>query len=68
MIQLVFVACLNANSTYCEERHLLFVENMSPMACMMQAQPELAKWANEHPKWKVSKWRCQNDDVQRATL
>lgn len=68
MIELIFIACLNANSTHCEERSMVFAEQMSPMTCMMQAQPELAKWANEHPKWQVSKWKCQSGNVRRASI
>ena len=47
---------------------MVFAEQMSPMTCMMQAQPELAKWANEHPKWQVSKWKCQSGNVRRASI
>lgn len=68
MIELFFVVCLSANSTQCEERSLLFAEDMTPMACMMQAQPELAKWVNEHPKWTVSKWGCRTNTVRRASI
>jgi hypothetical protein len=68
MIELVFVACLTANSGHCEEKSMLFAENLTPMACMMQAQPELAKWVNEHPKWQVSKWSCRSGNTRRASI
>ena len=68
MIELVFIVCLTANSEYCEERNLLFAENMSPYTCMMQAQPQLAAWANEHPKWRVSKWSCRAGGTRKASL
>ncbi|WP_245841024.1 hypothetical protein [Puniceibacterium sediminis] len=37
---------------------MLFTD-ITPMTCMMGAQPELAKWANEHPNWQVARWKCQ---------
>ncbi len=58
MIELLFVTCLSVSPTECQERSMLFTD-ISPMTCMMGAQPELAKWVNEHPKWKVSQWKCQ---------
>ena len=59
MIELVFTACLVASPAKCEERHLTFAENMSPMQCLMGAQPQLAMWAAAHPKWSVSRFKCQ---------
>ncbi len=64
MIELLFTVCLFANEDICEERKLTFVENMSPMACMMGAQPELAKWSESHPKWRIGKWKCKMVDTQ----
>ncbi|KMK65197.1 hypothetical protein [Puniceibacterium sp. IMCC21224] len=59
MIELVFVTCLSLAPTECRERSLLFTD-ITPMTCMMGAQPELAKWADSHPKWVVSQWKCQS--------
>lgn len=58
MIVLVFVACLEASPTVCEEQNLLFSEPMSPMTCLMQAQPRLAEWTATHPRWRIGSWRC----------
>ena len=58
MVELLFVACLATAPEDCRERSLLF-SDISPMTCMMGAQPELAKWANEHPKYAVKSWRCR---------
>ena len=60
MIELVFTACLIASPEKCEDKHLTFAGNISPMACMMGAQPELAKWNEGHPKWRVGKWKCRS--------
>ncbi len=66
MIHLVFVACLISSPELCDERTLSYVEPMSPMACAMQAQPELAKWNNSHPNYVIRKWRCEVDRNFRA--
>ncbi len=29
------------------------------MQCLMRAQPEIAKWAEAHPKWNVKRWTCR---------
>lgn len=68
MIELVFVACLMASPQECEKKHLVFAENMSPMACLMGAQPELAKWRNQHPKWRVGKWQCRQIRVAERRI
>lgn len=58
MIELLFVACLATSPDDCSERSLLFT-NISPMVCMMGAQPELAKWVASHPKFRIQSWRCK---------
>ncbi|SFK00923.1 hypothetical protein [Celeribacter neptunius] len=57
MIELLFVACLSTSPDACEERSLLFTD-ITPMTCMMGAQPELAKWTEQHPAYTVSRWSC----------
>lgn len=58
MIELIFVACLSSAPADCQERSLLYTD-VTPMACMMGAQPELAKWVNQHPNMRISSWKCQ---------
>jgi hypothetical protein len=31
---------------------------MSLNQCVMNAQPYIAQWINEHPKWIAVRWRC----------
>lgn len=57
MIELLFVACLTTSPGDCHEEVMVFFE-VSPMACMMGAQPQLAKWTNDHPDYQVQSWRC----------
>ena len=62
MIVLAFVACLNTSPDQCREVNLVFAEEITPMACVMQAQPILAEWATTHPKWRVGRWKCGRPD------
>lgn len=61
MIELLFVTCLSAatpQTETCQERSLVFTD-VTPMMCMMGAQPQLAKWVEEHPDQKVKSWKCR---------
>jgi len=59
MIELLFVACLVGAPDECENKTLQFAENITPMACLMGAQPQLAQWTSQHPKWRIMSWKCQ---------
>ncbi|MBM3606404.1 MAG: hypothetical protein FJX25_17265 [Alphaproteobacteria bacterium] len=60
MIELMFVACLSAQPTACQDRSLLFTDDVSVMTCMMAAQAELARWARNHPAQQVRRWTCRH--------
>jgi len=66
MIELVFVACFSVSNS-CEERSMVFTD-VTPMTCMIGAQPELAKWVEEHPNWKVSRWSCRYVDRSQKDI
>lgn len=58
MIELIFIACLAGSPNGCQEQRLLFTD-ITPMACMAGAQPQLAKWTNERPGYEIRSWKCQ---------
>ena len=61
MIELLFVTCLSATAPQGDsfrERSLVFTD-LSPMTCMMGAQPQLAKWVEEHPGQQIKSWKCR---------
>ena len=60
MIELVFTACLAAAPAECRESSLTFAGDVTPMACLMNAQGELARWGEAHPKWRIACWRCRH--------
>ncbi|MBY8975686.1 hypothetical protein KHP62_07710 [Rhodobacteraceae bacterium NNCM2] len=66
MITLVFVTCLVGAPIECQKRELPIFEQISPMACMMGAQGELARWRQSHPDSRIVQWRCEVDDMTQA--
>lgn len=58
MIELVFTVCSLLEGAKCKEQSLVF-QDLSLMTCLVGAQPQLARWAEGHPNWTVSKWTCR---------
>lgn len=68
MIELIFVACLIANPSACEEKTLSYVQEGTgdrSAACLVRAQPELAAWAGTHPAFHIVSWRCADGATHR---
>jgi hypothetical protein len=59
MIEVIVTVCALVNPSQCEEQHLQFAEAGSLRQCAMNAQPYLAQWINQHPKWSVARWHCE---------
>jgi hypothetical protein len=58
-IDLIVTVCAVLSPATCEERHLVFASNASLQQYVMAAQPYIAQWVGEHPKWTTVKWRCE---------
>jgi len=59
MTALVLVFCLQSAPGSCiEERP---VDALPALACMRQAQAYAANWLADHPKWRLSRWRCERN-------
>lgn len=54
---LMFV-CLLSNPDQCEERAVPIMDAGSIGQCMYWAQPQIAKWSTEHPKYRIVRWKC----------
>ena len=67
LIELVMTVCALSLSSQCEDQHLSFPANMSLHQCVMHAQPYIAQWINEHPKWIVVRWRCDYGGSKEKT-
>jgi hypothetical protein len=66
MTILVLVFCLQSTPASCTEQRP--IENLSLPACLMRGQEYASEWLAEHPKWRLSRWRCeQNVAPQQPT-
>lgn len=62
LVQFAYVTfCLIANPVECKVEHFAIGEPMTPMQCIMAAQPEIAKYLESHPKWKSTRITCGPD-------
>jgi hypothetical protein len=66
VIELVFVVCLRNMPDLCEQRSLSYLEDISLMTCMMQAQPQLAQWSASNPNLEITRWSCQAADRRQV--
>jgi hypothetical protein len=67
MMELVFLACFGTGpATLCLDKSLALTEP-STMASLMEAQPQLAVWVEEHPGWAIRRWACQPQGAPRRT-
>jgi len=64
MISIVISACLIANPNVCSDYRLPLAIEVDARRCLFQAQPHLPRWAEQHPKWQIKRWRCASADVQ----
>lgn len=55
MIMIIAVLCSIASPDDCHEQ--LVASDGSLQACMF-AQPVIAAWMNEHPGYRITKWKC----------
>lgn len=66
LIELVLTICAVTQPNNCEERYLQFAWQGTLAQCTMSAQPVIAQWAGEHPKWQVTRYRCDSPGKQKA--
>jgi hypothetical protein len=62
MIELVFIVCLANAPEQCKDVHLTYAEEYADtMQCVLQGQPQIARWISEHaPIWTVKRWYCES--------
>jgi hypothetical protein len=59
LIEVVVTVCALTLPDRCKDQHLPFSADMPLNQCVVQAQPYIAQWINEHPKWVAVRWRCK---------
>jgi hypothetical protein len=67
LIEMVLTVCALALPAQCEEQHLHFTADMSLNQCVTRAQPYIAQWISEHPKWVAVRWRCEYGGTKEKT-
>ena len=66
-IAIVFTVCALAEPKKCEEQRLDYVAEGSLLQCVMSAQPYLAQWIGEHPKWSIKSYHCEYPHMKERT-
>ncbi len=59
MTALVLVFCLQSTPAFCTEQRP--IEDLSPQACLMRGEQYASDWLADHPKWMLSRWRCEHN-------
>jgi hypothetical protein len=59
MIELVIVYCLSSDAAQCVEKRDAEASYADPVACMVSAQLSAQAYLDEHPKWRLKRWRCE---------
>jgi hypothetical protein len=58
MIAIIISACLLSDPGVCRDQTIPLSPEVSAVRCVMTAPPHVAKWSEEHPEWRVVRWRC----------
>jgi hypothetical protein len=58
LIDLVMTVCLISEPSRCHTEHLYFERRGGLLQCTFLAPPEIARWSEAHPKFRVVRWRC----------
>ncbi|TIQ37945.1 MAG: hypothetical protein E5X48_02730 [Mesorhizobium sp.] len=66
MVDLILTVCLSANPGNCRDEHLYFESRGSLFQCMILAPSEIAKWSQDHPTFKIRRWKCAFRTKDRA--
>ena len=61
MTELIFVACTVLQGAGCKIVSLTYDTDGAPVTvyeCAMYGQIALSQWAEYHPAWYITKWKC----------
>ena len=59
LIAIIVTVCALAQPDQCEEHRLDYTWSGTLKQCTMGAQPYIAQWIGEHPKWSVKSFHCE---------
>jgi hypothetical protein len=61
MIAIILSTCLVNDPGICRDQTLPLAAEVSEARCVIMAPPYLAQWCEEHPQWRVVRWRCRSN-------
>jgi hypothetical protein len=67
LIAIVITVCTLSDPARCEEQRIEFSSQFSLRQCVMNAQPYLAQWIAEHPKWSIKRYHCEYPHTREKT-
>ena len=67
VVEIVVLVCSIAQPNQCEDKHLQFAWLGSLKQCVVAAQPYIAQWIGEHPKWTAVRWHCDYPGKNKDT-
>jgi hypothetical protein len=59
MIAIVVTVCSLTQPDQCEDQRLVYEMHGSLKQCVMNAQPYIAQWIGDHPKWMIKSFHCE---------
>ena len=64
LVDLILTVCLISDPSRCHTEHLHFEGRGDLLQCTFLAPPQIAKWTEAHPKFRVARWRCAYPDEE----
>jgi hypothetical protein len=68
LVALVLTVCSLSEPKLCKEEELLFEGDGNLTHCMAEAPPYIATWTEQHPKWKVARWKCTQPGTSNGNI
>ena len=66
MISVVLTVCLVAAPSTCKDVRIPILEieakTVTPFGCALNGQKSAMKWNRDHPKWKIARYKCVDED------
>jgi hypothetical protein len=59
MIAIILSTCLVSHPAVCREQTIPLSSEVSAIQCTKFAALHVAQWSEQHPRWRVVRWRCQ---------
>lgn len=60
MIAIILSTCLITDPDVCRDQKLPLPAEVSAIQCMKFAMPRVTQWSEEHPQWRIVRWRCRS--------